>query len=64
MDDVEGGMGEKEQSSAELLRKLASQIEGDAPEISVPEQLIEVVGEELKHETQVTAKHEVALQPN
>ena len=64
MDDVEGGVGEKEQSRAELLRKLASQIEGDAPEISVSEQLVEVVGQEFEDEAQVTTKHEVALQPD
>ena len=37
MDDVEGGVGEKEQSRAQLLGKLASEVERDAPEISVSE---------------------------
>ena len=64
VDDVEGGVGEKEQSCAQLLRKLASQVEGDTPEISVSEQLVEVIGEELKDKAQVVAKHEVALQPD
>ena len=37
MDDVEGGVGEEEEGSAQLLGKLASEVERDAPEISVSE---------------------------
>ena len=51
MNDVEGGMREKEEGRAQLLRKLASQVEGHAVKIGVSEEFVEVVGEELKDET-------------
>lgn len=37
VDDVEGGVGEEEEGGAQLLGKLASEVERDAPEISVSE---------------------------
>ena len=62
MDDVDLGRGEVEQSRAQLLGKLAREVQRDSPEVGVAQQLIEVVGEQLKHQTQVVAEHEVPLE--
>ena len=64
VNDIEGGVGEKEQSCAQLLRKFACEVEGHAPEVGVPEQLIKVIGEELKDQTEVITEHEVTFQPH
>ena len=62
VDDVEFGRGEEEEGGAELLRELARQVERHATEVGVAEEVVQVVGEELEHQTQVVAKHEVTLQ--
>ena len=49
MDDVERRVREKEESSAELLGKLASEIERDASEVGVAEEFVEVVGEKFEY---------------
>lgn len=56
------GTGEKDQGSAELARKLEGEVEGDAAKVRVGEQLIEVVGEALKHQAPVALVRKVALQ--
>jgi len=63
MDDVEFRWGEEEQCSAQLLRKLAREVEWHASKVSVAQEIIEIVGEELKDEAEVGAKHKVSLQP-
>ena len=45
MNDVERGVGEKEQGRAQLLGKLASEVERDAAEVCVAQEFVEVVGE-------------------
>ena len=62
VDDVEFGRGEEEEGGAELLRELARQVERHATEVGVAEEVVQVVGEELEHQTQVVAKHEVTFQ--
>lgn len=42
--------------------KLTSQVQGDPTEVCVPQQVIEIVGEQLKDQTQVGAEHEMPLQ--
>ena len=59
MDDG-GGAREEEKRCAQLLGKLPSEVERDAAEVGVAEEFIEIVGEELKDETEVVLEHEVA----
>lgn len=62
MNDAELGGGQEEQGRAHLLRELARQVEGHAAEVGVPQQVVQVVGQHLKHQAQVVPEHEVALQ--
>ena len=62
MYDAEGRVGEEEEGRAQLLRKLAGKVEGDAPEVGVAEELVEIVGEELKDQTEMVPEHEVTLE--
>ena len=63
VDDLCVGRGEEEQRCAQLLGKLAREIEGDPAKVCVAQEFVEVVREQLKHEAEVVAKHEVALEP-
>ena len=56
------GGREKEEGGGDLLSKFPSQVEGNSPEVGVPEQVVEVVGEQLEDQAQVVAPHEVVLQ--
>jgi len=60
--DVEFGRREEQQRRAQLLRKLARQIQRDAAEVGVAQQVVQVVRQQLKHETQVRSEHELPLQ--
>ena len=62
VDDVELGRGQEQQRGGQLLSKLARQVERDAAEVGVAQQVVQVVAEQLKHQTQVVPEHEVALQ--
>lgn len=62
MDDPKVGMSEEEQRARKLLPELARQVQRDAAEVRVPQQVVEVVGEELKDETQMFLPNEVRLQ--
>ena len=62
VDDVEVGRAQEHERGAQLLRELARQVERHATEVGVAEEVVQVVGEELEHQTQVVAKHEVTLQ--
>ena len=53
VDDVEFGRREEQQRGAQLLRKLACQVQRDAAEVCVAQQVVQVVGEQLEDETQV-----------
>jgi len=64
VDDVEFWRRKEHQSHAQLLGKLPRQVERDAAEVGVAKQVVQVVGEQLKDETQVGAEHEVTLQPH
>lgn len=46
----------------QLLCELPGEVKGDAPEVGVPQQVVQVVAQQLKHQTQVVPEHEVALQ--
>ena len=61
MDDVEFRSGEEEERRAQLLRELAGQVERHAAEVGVAQQVVEVVREQLEHQAQVVAEHEVAF---
>lgn len=61
MDDAELGRGQEEQRRAQLLSKLACQVERDAAEVGVTQEVIQVVGEKFKHQAQVVTEHEVPL---
>lgn len=58
---VEFWGGKEEQSGAELLGKLSSQVQRYAPEVGVSQQVVQIVGEELKHQTQVIAEHKMTF---
>ena len=45
VDDVELRRGQEEQCSAQLLGKLACEVEGHPTEVGVAQQVVEVVGE-------------------
>ena len=62
VDDVELGRGQEQQRRAHLLRKLARQVEGDAAEVGVAQQVVQVIGEQLEDEAEMVAEHEVPLQ--
>lgn len=62
MDDAELGCRQEKQRSAQLLGKLACEVERHAAEVGVTEQVIEVVGQQLKHQAQVAPEHEMPLQ--
>lgn len=62
VDDAELGGGEEEEGGAELLGEFPREVEGDAAEIGVAEEVVEVVGEELESQAEVVAEHEVTLQ--
>jgi len=62
VDDVELGRREEEQRSAQLLRELARQVQRNAAEVGVAQQVVQVVREQLKDETQVRPEHELPLQ--
>lgn len=53
--------GEEKQGGAQLLGKLASQIERDAAKVGVAQQIVQIVRQQLKHQAQVVAPHKVAL---
>ena len=46
----------------ELLCKLPGEVEGDSSEFGVPQQVVQVVTQQLKHQTQVVPEHKVTLQ--
>ena len=62
VDDPQLGCGEVQESCAKLLCKLASEVEGDSVKVGVPQELVEIVGEELKHQAEVATEHEVPLE--
>ncbi len=64
VDHVDLWRGQEQQRRAQLLGKLACQVQRDATEIGVPEELVEVVGEKLEDETEMVPEHEVAFQAN
>jgi len=53
VDNVELRGGKEEQCCAKLLGKLARQIQRNTAEVCVTQQVVEVVGQQLKDETQV-----------
>ena len=62
MNHIDVRHGQEQQGSAELLGKLACQIQRDPAKIGVTQQLVEIVGEQFKDKTQVVTKHERALE--
>ena len=64
MDDVELRRREKQERRAHLLRELAREVERDAAKVCISQEVVEIVGKELKDQAQVVAEHEVTLQFN
>lgn len=64
MDDLDFWCGEEQEGRAQLLRKLASQVQRHASEVGIAQQLIKIVGEQLKYQTQMVTIHEVTLHAN
>ena len=61
VNDVQLRRREEQQRRAQLLRELTRQVERDAAEVGVPQQVVQVVGEQLEDQAQVVAEHEVLL---
>lgn len=59
MDDAELWRGQEQERRAKLLGKLASQVERNAAKVGVAQQVVQVVGQELEHQAQVVAPHEM-----
>jgi len=53
---------EEQQRSAQLLRKLARQVQRHSTEVGVTQQIVQVVRQELKDKEQMTAPQEMSLQ--
>ncbi len=64
MDDAQLRRGQEQQRGAQLLSKLARQVQRHAAEIRVPQQVVQVIGQHLEDQTQVVPEHEVAFQMN
>ncbi len=64
VDDAQLRRGQEQQRGAQLLSKLARQVQRHAAEIRVPQQVVQVIGQHLEDQTQVVPEHEVALQMN
>ena len=47
---------------AELLCKFPGEIEGNSSEVGISQKVIEVVAQQLKHQTQMVPEHKVTLQ--
>lgn len=62
VDDTELRSCQEEQCSAQLLGKLACEVERNTTEVGVTEQVIEVVGQQLEHQAQMAPEHEMPLQ--
>jgi len=62
VDDFHLGGGEEEERGGDLLGKLAREVERDAAEVGVAQQVIEVVGQQLEDQAEVVAPHEVVAQ--
>ncbi len=61
MDDLDFRSREKEEGSAQLLRKLACEVEGHSAEVGVTKEFVQVVRQQLKHQAQVVPIHKVTL---
>ena len=59
VNDAEFRCREKEQRRAELLGKLPCKVEGDTSEVCVPQEVVEVIGQKFKHQTQMVFVHKV-----
>lgn len=64
VDDAQLRRGQEEQRGAQLLSKLARQVQRHAAEIGVPQQVVQVIGQHLKDQTQVVPEHEMTFQMN
>ena len=64
MYDLDIWGGEEKKSSAQLLGKLAREVQRHSSEAGVTKKLIEIVGEELKYQAKVIPVHKVPLHPN
>lgn len=46
----------------ELLCKFPGEVEGNSSEVGVPQQIVQIVAQQLKHQTEMVPKHKVTLQ--
>ncbi len=64
MDDLDFRGREEEKSGAQLLSKLASQVERDTTKVSVAQEFIEIVRKKFEDKAEMVAIHEVPLHAN
>lgn len=64
VNDLNLRSGEKEEGCAQLLGKLACQVQRDASKVGVAKQFVEVIGEKFKDQTEMVTIHKVTLHPN
>lgn len=64
VDDADLIREQKVHRAADLLRKLAYKVKRDALEVGVPDQVVQVVRQELKHQAQVIPVLKVAEKPH
>ena len=62
MYDAELARSQERQRRTQLLGELSREVERDAAEVRVAQQIVQVVREQLEDQTQVVAVHKVALQ--
>lgn len=61
VDNAQLGRREEEEGCTELLSKLARQIEGNAAEVCIPEEIVQIVRQQLKDKTKVVPPHEMSF---
>lgn len=59
---VQFGCAKEQKSRAQLLRKFAREVQRDATEIGVPQQIVQIIRQQLKNEAQMIAPHKVTLE--
>jgi hypothetical protein len=64
VDDVDVGIGHEGEGGEDLMCELPDEVEGDAMEVCVPQQVIQVVRQQLKHQAQVVPVSELLYQPH
>lgn len=53
------GCAEEQQRCAQLLSKFPGQVQRDAPEVGIPQQVVEIVREQFEHQAKVVPPHKM-----